>query len=218
MSFFSKIPVQEPTLDVEREVQSLAIYGGEIYAGVWPWGEVWRYDVETQKWILAFRPFSTLLTHEQTPFKKITDQRRKDGAPYTASDNWGQRITALIPLGSKLYIATSNKMGSLANGKPSFDFITPEIEAQYGRVWSYDKKNQVTCSVKLYNKSYFDFQISDGQIVIYQNGEKLCSAKIDKKIEEKLVERLKNGRLIIGNGIYGKFQGDFIQQIWRTYR
>jgi hypothetical protein len=44
--------------DWSREAQTTTIYRGDLYAGVWPWGELWRLDTVTKKWRLAQRMFS----------------------------------------------------------------------------------------------------------------------------------------------------------------
>ena len=92
-----------------REAQALALYRGELFAGVWPWGEVWRLPGPDAAWSFCGRLFTRPEVQETVT------------APYEAemtvlgekvNNLWGQRITSLVPLGDGLLAGTSNKNGA----------------------------------------------------------------------------------------------------------
>lgn len=111
-----------------REAQTLAIYGGDLYAGVWPWGEVWRLDADRETWCLADRMFR----HPQPSPATIHPYEKETARVDPVGNLWGQRITGLYPLGEWLYITTSSK-GS-GPWEEKFDFLTPRQRADYGAV------------------------------------------------------------------------------------
>ncbi len=87
-----------------REAQTTAIYGGELFVGVWPWGELWRYNPQSKVWTFARRMFdhpdlSARITH---PYD-IENKENEVG------NLWGQRITSLVTSGSDLFVSTSAK-------------------------------------------------------------------------------------------------------------
>jgi len=122
-----------------REVQSLNLYRGELWAGVWPWGELYRFDGRT--WSLAWRAFSS------------PDIRPELQAPYEIEASsaglvhnvFGQRIAGLTVRDGALYLKTTPKSIDPAGPRPEILFepwrseydavvcLTESAEAQ-GRV------------------------------------------------------------------------------------
>ena len=41
-----------------REAQTTAIYGGDLFVGVVPWAELWRYNTDSDGWTFMSRMFS----------------------------------------------------------------------------------------------------------------------------------------------------------------
>ena len=101
-------PVMNGVRKNAREAQTLTLYGGELYAGVWPWGEVWNLGDRHGEWRFLGRMF----THP-APTDKTTHpyevQTTKLGA---VLNRWGQRVTSLVPFGDSLYLSTSSKGGT----------------------------------------------------------------------------------------------------------
>ena len=100
-----------------REAQTLTIYRGDLFAGVWPWGEVWRLKEQDQGWEFVGRLFRQPQVEPKTT------------APYEAEMNalgekvnnlWGQRVTALVPFREGLLASTSNKNGAALEDRLSF--------------------------------------------------------------------------------------------------
>ena len=38
-----------------REAQTTVIYGDDVFVGVWPWGELWRYSPDSKSWAFTGR-------------------------------------------------------------------------------------------------------------------------------------------------------------------
>lgn len=112
-----------------REAQTLAIYRGELFAGIWPWGELWRLPSPEDPWSYVGRVFThpPLDPTRTAPYDKEMAQK---GIGVT--NLWGQRVTSLIPYNGLLVIGTANKNGTLYD--ESFDFLTVEQASEYGAV------------------------------------------------------------------------------------
>ncbi|MDP6780009.1 MAG: hypothetical protein QGI83_24855, partial [Candidatus Latescibacteria bacterium] len=111
-----------------REAQTTAIYGGDLFVGVVPWAELWRYNPDTDGWTFVSRMF----THP--PITDETDHPYEDecmalGIVY---NQWGQRVTSLVPLGSSLILSTCAK--SPTEWKPEYDFVGDGKWKEYGAV------------------------------------------------------------------------------------
>ena len=50
-------PVLDGVSASAREAQTTVIYGGDVFVGVWPWGELWRYNPDSRKWAFTQRMF-----------------------------------------------------------------------------------------------------------------------------------------------------------------
>ncbi|MFM8580539.1 MAG: hypothetical protein ACKOFW_03440, partial [Planctomycetaceae bacterium] len=51
-------PVPPQVSGSSREAQTTTIYAGELFVGVWPWGELWQFHPDRREWTLARRLFS----------------------------------------------------------------------------------------------------------------------------------------------------------------
>ena len=91
-------PVMPGVSPSARELQTLAIYGGDVYAGVWPWAEVWRYDRDRDKWAFTERMFHHPLPTDAVVHPYETETLRVD----PVGNLWGQRVTGLCPHGAGL--------------------------------------------------------------------------------------------------------------------
>lgn len=109
------------------EAQSIAEYCGDLFVGYWPRGEIWRRDRTTGNWSMAVRLFSHPVGTE--PFIPYSD-RPSDGL---SSAFYGQRVTALVPLGYSLYAATSNLSSWPVGYEP--EILTPDEAAEYGSIY-----------------------------------------------------------------------------------
>lgn len=195
-------PVLEGVSGSAREAQTTTIYGGEVYTGVWPWGELWRFHPGTESWHFQQRMFD----HPQ-PSAKIThpyDVENKDSSPRNL---WGQRVTSLITLGSDLLVATSAK--SPVEWQPELaPWLAPEKWKSYGKVYRITMPGHLSAVAKWTDgPTEFEFGIGDTKLTIHQDGELIGEATIDEKWQYSL----NFPEIVSGKGIHGPFRGKSIE-------
>jgi len=191
-------PVPKGVTGSAREAQTTAIYGGDLMVGVWPWGEVWRYNADSRQWIFARRMFShpelsSDITH---PY----DVENQDNEP---GNMWGQRVTSLVPSGSNLFIATSAK--SPYEWKPDkYPFLTPDKWKSYGKIYRATMPGHLSASTKwTEGPTKLEFVIGDGKMSIRQDSVVLATTRLTGSMVERIgnVGSLKGVKW--GSGIYG---------------
>lgn len=191
-------PVMPGVSRSAREAQTLAIYGGDIYVGVWPWGEVWRQSGEDGRWRFLGRMFTHPEPTDKTTHPYEEETRRLD----PVLNRWGQRVTSLVPLGDSLYIATSAKGPNPYEEK--FTFLAGDKHLEYGAVYRYRKPGCLAVPFKWKRgPTTLEFQIHARRIEVRQDGELLGVSRW----EESHPARLTNLKLRPGAGIFGPFRG-----------
>ncbi len=191
-------PVMPGVQKRAREAQTLAIYGGELYAGVWPWGEVWRYDGNSGEWQFVRRMFShpeltDTVTH---PYETETD------AVAEVMNLWGQRVTSLVPFGDSLYVSTSSKGGMAYDSK--FAFLADGRWRDYGRVYRLTLPGQLAAPIEwMSGPTTIRCLLADGIMTIRQDGHIKASRAVD--VDDVLPAT--PHRIEWGNGVYGPLAG-----------
>ena len=112
-----------------REAQTTVIYGGDVFVGVWPWGELWRYSPDSKSWAFTRRMFD----HPQLS-DRVTHPYDADNRGNAVSNLWGQRVTSLVTIGRDLFISTSAKFPCEWNAE-QFPFLAPDKWKSYGSVY-----------------------------------------------------------------------------------
>ncbi|MFT4691247.1 MAG: hypothetical protein ACI9OD_003470 [Limisphaerales bacterium] len=185
-----------------REAQTLAIYRGDVYCGVWPWGEVWRFDTHTLKWDFVGRMFS---------HPELNDRFRH---PYEAemlelketANKWGQRITSMIPFGDSLYIGTSAKT-SAPYDESYVGFLGDGRWKEYGNVHRLSLPGHLAVNLQWTGgRIKLDFEIGEKSLRVFQDGKLLGTASLPEGIAgfETRSEKL-------GDGVYGHFTGKILK-------
>ncbi|HOX39633.1 MAG TPA: hypothetical protein PL033_16755 [Candidatus Brocadiia bacterium] len=191
-----------------REAQSLALYRGDLYTGVWPWGELWRLDRADGRWSLARRLFSRPPVTDKVghPFEaEIAAWNAANNAKNVIND-WGQRATSIAVAGDSMFIGTSNKGGLLR--LPEYDFIDDETLAQYGLVHRMTLPGHLSCQMRWINgPTVFEFIISDRRMSVRQDGAELGSIPIDLDLSAGL----RAAKITWGNGLYGPLAGKILR-------
>lgn len=198
-------PVLKGVSGSAREAQTTVIYGGDLMVGVWPWGEVWRYNPDSRRWIFMQRMFdhpalSDQITH---PY----DIENHDNSPRNL---WGQRVTSLISSGPDLFISTSAKAPHEWQPK-SYPFLAPEKWKSYGKVYRATMSGHLSAPTKWTDgATTIEFIIRGSEIVIQQDGKRLATTTLTGSLAEQLgnITGLKNVQW--GNGIYGQFGGQSV--------
>lgn len=200
-------PLLEGVSSSAREAQTTAVCGGEMFVGVWPWGELWRYHPDKEAWKFQQRMFS----HPELS-TAIVHPYDEENQKHDVSNLWGQRITSLVPIGDSLYVSTSAK--APAEWSPErFPFLNEDDKwKSYGSVYRLKIPGHLGASTRWTSgASVFEFTISREQIVIKQDGEQIGAAALTGSTVERLKRNPEFRAVRWGDGIYGKFSGRRIE-------
>ncbi len=191
-----------------REAQTTIIYGGDIFVGVWPWGELWRYNPDSKSWAFTQRMFDHPALSKEIihPY----DVENRDGK---VKNQWGQRVTSLIPAGNSLFVSTSSK--SPVKWSPAkFPFLAPEKWKSYGAVHQLTMSGHLGAAVKWSDgPTEIEFIINNDEVSISQDGKVIAETTITGPIAKQLNKTSKLVKIKWGEGIYGQFNGDTIEGV-----
>ncbi len=191
-------PVMKGVSGSAREAQTLAIYGGDIYAGVWPWGEVWRQSGVDQSWRFMGRMF----THPEPTAKTTHPYEEETRQLGDVLNRWGQRVTSLVPLGDSLYLSTSAKGPNPY--EPKFTFLADNKHWEYGAVYRYRKPGCLAVPIVWKNgPTTLEFQITSRRIEVWQDDERLGATEWDEEHPALLADL----EVRSGAGVFGPFLG-----------
>jgi hypothetical protein len=185
-----------------REAQTTMIYGGDLFVGVWPWAEVWRYNPDSRSWKFMRRMFDHPALSD-----KITHPYEVENKDNPVVNLWGQRVTSLIPSGPDLFISTSSKGVDKWLPK-SFPFLAPEKWKSYGKIYRATMPGHLAAATKWTDgPTKIEFLIDGPKIVIQQDGKTIATSTLTGPLAKQLgaVKKFKNARW--GAGIYGPFGG-----------
>jgi hypothetical protein len=190
-----------------REAQAMALYRGDLYATVWPWAELWRYDRQAAQWTSVGRMFTRPPVTDKVghPFEaEIVAYNEANGAKNVAND-WGQRATSLSVVGDALYVGTSNKGG--AARPPEYTFIDDATLAEYGLVHRVQLPGQITGQVRWTSGlTSFQFSVAGDRMGLSQDGRELASTALDPA----LAAGLEGATVTWGKGMYGPLAGRLV--------
>lgn len=197
---------QPPRMDgvsgSSREAQTLAIYGGEVYAGVWPWGELWRYQPDTKAWTFAGRMFE-----QPAPTDATTHPYENECAALGGVANlWGQRVTSLVPLGASLYVGTSAK--GPWKWEPKYDFLDGDRWKEYGTVHRLTVPGHISAPTAWTGKpTQLRFILDSRGMRVVQEGRVIGEAEFAGTLPGAAGSAATLSDLTWGRGIYGTFNG-----------
>ncbi|MFN0052271.1 MAG: hypothetical protein ACKV0T_08765 [Planctomycetales bacterium] len=195
-------PVLPGVSSSAREAQTTVIYGGELFVGVWPWGELWRYQPDSRKWSFVRRMFDHPQVSDQI-IHPYDIENRGD----TVSNQWGQRITSLVTSGKDLFVATSSKNPREWDPE-KFPFLAPDLWKSYGTVYRLTMPGHLgTNTAWTSGPTTFELTLRNSSMSISQDGKKLAETDVTGPLADRLeaVSRFKPVRW--GEGIYGHFTG-----------
>ncbi|MDP6778600.1 MAG: hypothetical protein QGI83_17740 [Candidatus Latescibacteria bacterium] len=194
-------PVMNGVSKRAREAQTAAIYGGELYVGVWPWAEVWRYDRNTAAWTFVHRMFTHPELHEDPTHPYETEMRQLDGV----WNDWGQRVTSLVPYREALYVGTSSKGGSPY--EPKFQFLADGRWEDYGAIYRYTVPGHLSVYTEWCDgPTAFDFVLTGDRMTVSQDGKEIGSADLPPGLAEQIAA----ADVAWGSGVYGAFRGEIL--------
>ena len=182
-----------------REAQTLTLYRGDLFAGVWPWGEVWRLKDADSTWEFTGRLFKHPAMHPevQAPYEQEMNQLGEK-----IYNLWGQRVTALIPHREGLLASTSNKNG--APSEPRLTFLKGGRDREYGEVYRLYLPGQLTVPLAWTGAPIaLEFEITPGGMTVLQNGQPLGAASFPPaSMDAFAIDQIR-----WGDGIFGPLQG-----------
>jgi len=186
-----------------REAQTLAIYRGDLFVGVWPWAEVWRYDRDRDRWHSLGRAFThPPITDKRThPYE---NEARKHGL---VTNHWGQRVTGMVPLGDALMLSTSSKGTSEWFDK--YDFLSDRQRREYGAVIRTRMPGNLAAQIKWQDRPLkLEFVVEQRRMVVRQEGDEIAHAEISFD----LPRGLQQSTLRWGQGVYGPLNGTILSK------
>ncbi|MAV37326.1 MAG: hypothetical protein CMJ59_17940 [Planctomycetaceae bacterium] len=187
-----------------REAQTTAIYRGEMFTGVWPWAELWRYDRDVDRWHSMGRAFSHPAVTDKTvhPYQEHADRFR------LVSNHWGQRITSMIPIGDALYLSTSAK--GTYEWNDDYDFLTDEQRREYGAALRLTMPGNLTTLMRWTDQPVaLEFLVFTDRLVVRQDGREIGSSRF--QVEDKT--RVSDTKTTWGRGIFGPLNGRLLRHI-----
>ncbi len=185
-----------------REAQSTTLYGGELYTGVWPWGELWRYHPDTKQWTFAQRMF----THPRATDETVHPYERECAALGIVANLWGQRVTSLVVDGPSLFVSTSAK--SPTAWEPRFDFLTDDLWKEYGAVHRLTTPGHASANLDWTSgPTVLSFAVSADGLEIKQDGKLLARTELRGDAARAAQSARELEDPVWGNGIYGPFGG-----------
>jgi len=195
-------PVMPGASTGARECQTAIIWGGELLVGVWPWAELWRYSPDADAWSFAGRMF----THPEVAPEPVHPYENECRERDLVLNQWGQRLTSLVPSGDTLLASTSAKWPIPLDEPP--DFMAPAALAEYGSIVAIQTPGCVSAPVHWTDgATSFEFTVAADRMSISQNGLPLASCTLDPETTAALsrVDGLVDLRS--GTGVYGPFGG-----------
>ncbi len=195
-------PVMPGVSGSAREAQTSAIYGGDLYVGVWPWAELWRMDSDTGEWNFVRRMF----THPEITDRQTHPYETEATALGHVLNRWGHRITGLVPFNNSLFVSTSAK-GS-APYEQSFEFLNAGDKwKDYGRVYELTLPGQVSIDTAWKNgRNNYRITCTPTTLTLSQDG----GATHKTNITRKMYDAITSGTLKLREGVYGKFGGKLL--------
>ena len=191
-------PVLQGVSDRAREAQTTTIYGGDLMVGVWPWAEVWRYNLDSEQWIFMRRMFSHPVLSSDIVHPYDVENRNN-----TPQNLWGQRVTSLVPSGPDLFISTSSKAPFEWDAE-KHPFLAPDKWTSYGKVYRANMPGHLSASTKWTDgPTKLEFVIGERKMSIWQDGVLLATSSLIGALAEQTDKAGSLNDVTWGSGIYG---------------
>jgi hypothetical protein len=197
-------PVMEGVSTAAREAQSSMIYGGELYIGVWPWGEVWRYDLDNSEWRFVQRLFTDPPLTDQYvhPYEEDLIAYNKAAGEELVVNTWGQRVTAMAPTGTDLLLSTSTKSPFVRDER--LTFVTDEVFEAFGQVYRLNLPGNLSVSINpTAGPTKLRLVVLSNRMEIHQDGQLIAEAPISAQ----LLKNLHPDTISWRYGVFGPFRG-----------
>ena len=180
------------------ELQSVMHFGGELLAGVWPWGEIFRgrRDGDWNKFIEAFSRAGGEPDHRH-PFESVV-----------GNNCLGQRVFQILPWRNGFVFSTTLKNEDDECAKASAA-LTPAQLDEYGRVYYVERTNALACPFVWFGRaSRLNFGLTDdNRLFVSQDGRQLCSATLSSDAMATRLQRSDNRLAVDALAVLSKASG-----------
>ncbi len=199
-------PVLAGVSDRAREAQTTIVYGGDLIVGVWPWGELWRYNPDSRRWVFMQRMFE-----HPSLSAEIVHPYDVENRGHAVGNLWGQRVTSLVSNGSDLIVATSAKSPFKWSAK-EFPFLAPLKWKSYGKVYRITMPGHLAAPTKWTDgPTTIEFIIRGPEIAIHQDGKQIAATTLTGPLGKQLGKVTTIENIKWGDGVYGRFGGASIK-------
>ncbi len=177
------------------ELQSVSLFCGELHAGFYPNGEIWRRRLEDGKWEKIYQLFSHPGNHNggKVPYRDMLVSGKF--SMYGNGSFFGQRATSMVRHQNSLFIASGN-LGEWGKDVPIPPFMTKEQFDEYGLV-HYKTDTNCLNTILPEDELSLRIELSSDAIRLFQKGKKIA----ETSLHDFDVGRL--DRFEVGNGVHG---------------
>ncbi len=181
-----------------REAQTMTIYRGDLIVGVWPWAEVWRYNLDEDRW----HSMGRLFTHPELTDKQTHPYEAEAKKFKLVTNHWGQRVTGMVPIDNVLMLSTSSK--GTYEWFDKYDFLSETQRREYGSVIQLQMPGNLAAQMKWKNRAIkLEFVVEENRILIRQDGETIAQTEF----QIGNLQSLQQPTVSWGQGVYGKLNG-----------
>ncbi|MCA9436672.1 MAG: hypothetical protein KC978_12885 [Candidatus Omnitrophica bacterium] len=197
-------PVPEGASPSARELQTAAIYRGELFAGVWPWAELWRMDPDSNEWDQVGRLFTHPEVHDRTVHPN--EEAAKEAG--LVMNQLGQRLTSMVPFGDGLVMGTSWKGGETVLDPEEIKGLTKEQLAEFGALHFLEMPGNLEAVLPWSEEPVtLRFVVDDRKMAVFHEGEEIASAPLSSEISNTGSEL----DIHWGDGVFGALDGKILE-------
>jgi hypothetical protein len=197
-------------LDRYREAQSLALYAGRVYVGMFPWAQLFS-SRDLRTWdVTRLAQAPDIDDDAGWPYRRRLEERIRPmiaagglqkGAPRAMPSFWAQRITAIVPTQDGIVAAVGNRSGGAYDPEGRDSVMARADIDQYGRVF----RIRAPASIMM----PFDWPAHGKVSMRFEITADGLAMSIDGKLVARSVagispETLRNFEIVYGEGIFGR--------------
>lgn len=187
-----------------REAQTTMIYAGDLWVGVWPWAELWRYDADADQWQYVTRLLShPQLTDETThPYDHEVDAHNAANEMQYQPNAWGQRCTGLAAVGDSLMASSSAKWPWPLDMAPGF--LTDAQRGEYGLVTKLTVPGNLAAPLKWTGEPMqLTLTVTRDAMTVDHDGQRIGEVSVPAE----MARRVEDAQVQLGQGVFGPFAG-----------
>ncbi|MBA3069137.1 MAG: hypothetical protein FP825_11720 [Hyphomonas sp.] len=196
-----------------REAQSLNLYAGRVWVGMYPWGFLWEGDASLENWI-RHRLFTwpEVDSGEPAPFHNELDRRYAAMTPeeravkgaWALPSFWGQRIHSVALSGDEnaVLYGLGNMPGLPYDPERDASFGTKEDFKDYGSVRGLRAPNTLIKYIPWPKNGVLDldFAVSGNRMTLSFEGKTLETVEAHLDVFDLARMKLRS----VGSGLYGR--------------